>query len=208
MALRPPHAPRASRARIARGRQVVQRKCFITSPLRFGVDRRGAPLDLPSRECSERSRSLSARRPLRTTAAACPPASRRLLAILFPDHAALAFHFEPRLPTRGLGGSSKTPPTFSAAWSVVDAGRPERHALQLLGQLERPPRGAAGGLLGLVRRRVAEQEPAAQVVVVPLVRLDRVPVEPRGRRVPGRLTEFDELAILHDGDRLPGELTG
>ena len=46
---------------------------------------------------------------------------------------------------------------------------PERHTLQLLGELERPRGGAACRLLRLGRGRVAQQEPPAQLVMVVLV---------------------------------------
>src|SRR3989449_8350656 len=61
-------------------------------------------------------------------------------------------------------------------------------------------------LLG--RRREAQEERAAELVVVALVRLDHVAVQRRGLRVAGRLAEPDELAVLYDRDRLARELAG
>src|SRR5262249_52955995 len=99
-------------------------------------------------------------------------------------------------------------PLILTTGSVVDPGGLERHSLKLLGQLQRSPGGVPRRLLGRGRGRVPEEQPATQVVVVPLVRLDGVPVEPRGRRVASRLAELDELPVLHDRDGLPGELAG
>ena len=58
------------------------------------------------------------------------------------------------------------------------------------------------------RGREPEQERAAQLVVVPLVRLDHVAVHRGGLAIARVLAELDELPVLDDGDRLAGELPG
>ena len=54
----------------------------------------------------------------------------------------------------------------------------------------------------------AEQQPSAQLVVIPLVGLDRVAVERRGLAIAHALAELDELPVLHHRDGLAGELPG
>src|SRR5262249_58087185 len=118
----------------------------------------------------------------------------------------------PRLVERRRCGSrmcpllSAVPALGSAAGSMVDAAGTQGHHLELLGQLERAARCLARRVLGLRRGRVAEEEPSPQLVVVALVRLDRLPVETRRRLVAGHLAELDELAVLHDGGPPPREL--
>src|SRR6266704_1333050 len=103
---------------------------------------------------------------------------------------------------------SPNSPSGSAARGVMDPRRRERRALQLLRELERASRRPRRGGLRLGRRREAQEERAAELVVVALVRLDHVAVQRRGLRVAGRLAEPDELAVLDDRDRLARELAG
>src|SRR4029078_8433518 len=96
----------------------------------------------------------------------------------------------------------------SAPGGVMDPGRRQRLALQLVGQLDRTARRTARRRLSLGRGGQAQDQPPPQLVVVALVRLDGVAVE-RGRLpVPHPLAELDELLFLNDGDRLARELTG
>src|SRR5207245_2405091 len=100
------------------------------------------------------------------------------------------------------------PSIGSAAGSVVNSSGPEGERLEFLGQIQGLGRRPLGRRLALGSRGIAEEKPPPQLVVVTLVRLDRLTVEASGCRVPGRLAELDELAVLHDGDRFPGELAG
>src|SRR3989449_8016913 len=108
------------------------------------------------------------------------------------------------------GGGRRSPnsPSGSAARGVMDPRRRERRALQLLRELERASRRPRRGGLRLGRRREAQEERPAELVVVALVRLDHVAVQRRGLRVAGRLAEPDELTVLDDRDRLARELAG
>src|SRR5262245_55316210 len=90
----------------------------------------------------------------------------------------------------------------------MDPGSLERGGLQLLRQLERARGRLAREVLRVRRRRVAQEQRPAQLVVEPLVRLDDVAVEGRRDTIPGALAELDELAVLHDRDGLTGELSG
>src|SRR3989475_3683133 len=98
------------------------------------------------------------------------------------------------------GGRRRSPnsPSGSAARGVMDPRRRERRAPELLRELERASRRPRRGGLRLGRRREAQEERAAELVVVALVRLDHVAVQRRGLRVAGRLAEPDELAGLYD----------
>src|SRR3989454_281491 len=98
---------------------------------------------------------------------------------------------------------SPNSPSGSAARGVMDPRRRERRALELLRELERASRRPRRGGLRLGRRREAQEERAAELVVVALVRLDHVAVQRRGLRVAGRLAEPDELAGLDDPRRPP-----
>src|SRR3989442_1490762 len=93
---------------------------------------------------------------------------------------------------------SPNSPSGSAARGVMDPRRRERRAPELLRELERASRRPRRGGLRLGRRREAQEERAAELVVVALVRLDHVAVQRRGLRVAGRLAEPDELAGLCD----------
>src|SRR2546422_8553145 len=90
----------------------------------------------------------------------------------------------------------------------MDPRRRERRAPELLRELERASRRPRRGGLRLGRRREAQEERAAELVVVALVRLDHVAVQRRGLRVAGRLAEPDELAGLFDRDRPARGLAG
>src|SRR6185503_14071177 len=104
--------------------------------------------------------------------------------------------------------SSNDDMSRSATRGVVDAGRRQRRALQLVGELERAPRGGARGGLRLGCRGQAQEQPASEIVVIALVRLDDVAIEQRRLLVARAIAELDELAILHDRDRLARELPG
>src|SRR5262245_50401120 len=96
----------------------------------------------------------------------------------------------------------------SAARSVVDAGGGQGLVLELLRQLEGPPRRGGGHLLQLGRGGQRAEERPAQLVVMALVRLDDVAIQRGGVAIAGRLAELDELPVLHDGDGLTRELSG
>src|SRR5439155_27030163 len=99
-----------------------------------------------------------------------------------------------RSPAPASGRAQRTPAaTPSAAWRVVNPGRRQRLHLQLLGELEGPSRHAPRRVPCLWRRREPKEEPAAEVVVIPLVRLDDVTIERGRRRVSRALAELDEL---------------
>src|SRR2546426_870624 len=152
------------------------------------------PLSAPAPERSARSSSLASQGSgwrsgysMRATASAARPRS------ICPS---------------GRRRRSPNSPSGSAARGVMDPRRRERRALQLLRELERASRRPRRGGLRLGRRREAQEERAAELVVVALVRLDHVAVQRRGLRVAGRLAEPDELAVLDDRDRLARELAG
>src|SRR6267142_1904772 len=96
----------------------------------------------------------------------------------------------------------------SAARGVMDAGGGEGFLLQLLGHGQRAPRRRLRRLLGLVGRGQAQEQAAAQLVVIALVGLDRVAIERRRLLVAHAIAKLDELAVLDDGDRLARELPG
>src|SRR5204862_327677 len=70
------------------------------------------------------------------------------------------------------------------------------------------PSRRSGRRLSVGRRGEAQEQLAAELLVIALVGLDDVAIE-RGRLpVPRPLTELDELPVLDDGDGLARELTG
>src|SRR3989442_1483913 len=111
-------------------------------------------------------------------------------------------------PTPSIASPTRRPTSIVTTEGVMDPRRRERRALELLRELERASRRPRRGGLRLGRRREAQEERAAELVVVALVRLDHVAVQRRGLRVAGRLAEPDELAVLDDRDRLARELAG
>ena len=68
----------------------------------------------------------------------------------------------------------------------MDARRPERRGLELLGELERAGGGSARALLDLRRRRRAQEERPAEAMVEALVRLDDVADSAAVTRSPAR----------------------
>src|SRR3989442_390181 len=112
-------------------------------------------------------------------------------------------------PTPSIASPTRRPTSIVTTESVIRVtSRRVSRAPELLRELERASRRPRRGGLRLGRRREAQEERAAELVVVALVRLDHVAVQRRGLRVAGRLAEPDELAVLDDRDRLARELAG
>jgi hypothetical protein len=91
---------------------------------------------------------------------------------------------------------------------MVDARGGKRFGLELFRELQCPACGLTSGGLRGVSGSETQQQPAPQLVMVPLIRLDDVAIE-RGRLgIPRVSAELDELPVLHDRDRLSRELAG
>src|SRR5260221_5603090 len=104
---------------------------------------------------------------------------------------------------RGLSNAER-----SASRRARDAELHPRDLLQLLGELQSASRRAARSIPSRRGVREPEKQPAPELVMVPLVGLDDVPIERRRRLVATALAKADELVVPYDGQSFARELSG